>query len=152
MTPSCAQHNGTCSSFGQVICAVGFAVKKGDVKTVEVLLAYRANSSKIEPSSGMSAMTTAFASGSPEVARVLLKYGGNPDSADSSGKSARSVAKKKELKSLLEQFDNGGAEAFEVRQPTMSSVALHCNQEQVTNMLGRQNVAGCNVMLQHALS
>jgi ankyrin repeat protein len=79
-----------------------------------VLLNYRANASAVEPSSGQTAMTAAFSGTAVDVARLLLKFGGNPDAQDRSGKSARAVAKNKDLQQLLGLYDDAGAEAFEV--------------------------------------
>jgi ankyrin repeat protein len=94
-------------------CHTG-AVKKGDLKMAEILLNYRAKSSTIEPSSGLTAMTTAFSSNGLKMATLLLQFGGNPDAQDKTGKSARDVAKRSDLKNALGIFDDGGAEAFEV--------------------------------------
>ena len=82
---------------------------------MKVLLDFHANASAIEPSTGATAMTAAFSANAADVAELLLQYGGNPDAADSNGKTARAVAKKGKLQELLASFDEGGAEAFEVR-------------------------------------
>ena len=65
-------------------------------------------------------MTVAFSSNAADVAELLLKYGGNPDTADKQGKTPRSAAKKGKLQELLAAFDKGGAEAFEVCIVTLS--------------------------------
>lgn len=67
---------------------------KGDLKAMDFLLAYRANSSIVEPASGATALTTAFSKANAQAARLLLAYGGDPDSADKAGKTARALAKK----------------------------------------------------------
>lgn len=91
------------------------AVYRGDTKCAHVLVNYQANATLTEPSSGMSALTIAFSATNEPMARLLLQYGANPDVKDSKGKSARSLAEKHDMKHLINDWDEFGAQAFEVR-------------------------------------
>jgi ankyrin repeat protein len=91
------------------------AVKKGDTKSVAALLQNRATPTAIEPSTGQSALTAAFAANSVNTAKLLLAYGGNPDEEDKAGRTARGLASKNsELSDLIKKWDNQESEAFEV--------------------------------------
>jgi ankyrin repeat protein len=96
------------------MCLALHAVHQANVKCADVLLNYRANSTRIEPSSGLSALTLAASKGNEHMVRLFLQYGGNPDAPDSTGTSARLVATKKPVKALIQEWDDGGAAAFEV--------------------------------------
>ena len=61
---------------------------------MDYLLAYRANSSTIETSSGSTALTLAFTLGNVNAVRLLLQYGGNPDITNRAGKTGRQLAGK----------------------------------------------------------
>ncbi|NJR42824.1 MAG: hypothetical protein HC767_09345 [Akkermansiaceae bacterium] len=79
------------------------------------MLNYRANSSRVELSSGLSATTAAFKKLNAPMAELLLKYGANPDAPDGSGRTGRSLMKKNgKLQELVKQWDADGAAAFEV--------------------------------------
>lgn len=100
------------------------------MKAADILLNYRASPSIIEPSSGVTSMSAAFSSGNTAMSELLMKFGGNPDAKDKSGKTARSLAKKnKELQKLISRFDDLGAEGFEVWQLS----AIHSGQPLVLN-------------------
>jgi ankyrin repeat protein len=90
-------------------------VKKGDAKTVGALLQSNASPSAVEPSSGQSALTAAFAANNVNVAKILMAYGADPDKEDKMGKTARGFASRSsELSNLVKKWDDQGAEAFEV--------------------------------------
>jgi hypothetical protein len=101
------------------------AVSRGDLQSAEVLLNYRANATKAELQSGMSAMTTAFSKGNAPLAQLLMKYGGDPDVEDGSDRTARSMVKKNgKLADFLDKWDADGAMSFEV-SPCFRTVQQH---------------------------
>lgn len=90
------------------------AVTRADLRTAEVLLNYRANATRVELSSGLSAVTAAFSKLNSPMAELLMKFGADPDATDGSGRTGRSLMKKNaKLQELVDRWDANGAAAFE---------------------------------------
>lgn len=88
---------------------------RADLRTAEVLLNYRASATRVELSSGLSAITAAFKKLNAPMAELLMKFGADPDAADGSGRTGRSLMKKNsKLQELVDRWDSDGAAAFEV--------------------------------------
>lgn len=57
------------------------------------------------------------------MAELLMKFGADPDAADGSGRTGRSLMKKNgRLQELVEKWDADGAAAFEVRAQVLDQV------------------------------
>lgn len=93
--------------------AVIEAVRTGDIRFVDSLIQYGASCKIQDNSTGVTPLHIAFQRGSPQISRVLLKYGADPNLADKAGKKAREVASSKDLQALLQDYDKDGSEAFE---------------------------------------
>jgi hypothetical protein len=99
------------------------AVIRADLLTAEVLLSYRANTTRPEPSTGLSGVTAAFKQLNAPMAELLLKYGADPDAPDGNGRTGRSLMKKNgKLQELLQKWDENGALAFEVCVQVLDTV------------------------------
>mmetsp|Transcript_32536 Transcript_32536/g.92265 ORF Transcript_32536/g.92265 Transcript_32536/m.92265 type:complete len:373 (-) Transcript_32536:421-1539(-) len=100
------------------------AAQMEDSQSAEILLQYHGNASLPAPMSGESPFVAAAKRLDPMMIRLFLKYGHSPDIADGHGDAPREVILDVEVNplddsdvravlALLEQFDEGGAEAFE---------------------------------------
>ena len=91
------------------------AVTRADLRTAEALLNYRAYTSRVELSSGMSAITAAFTKLNAPMVELLMKFGADPDAADGSGRTGRTLVKKNaKLQEIVDKWDADGSVAFEV--------------------------------------
>lgn len=89
------------------------ATKYLNYDAVDLLIQYGAFANAKEPATGLSALHVANEKGSDQIARLLIKYGADPNQKDKRGKAAREFAPTVSIRDLIAQYDNGGHAAFE---------------------------------------
>lgn len=94
------------------------AVKTRELKYVDALIQHGVTVSVKEPYTGASPILIAFQNNLPDIARMLLAYGADPEAQAKNGKSAEDVASSAAIKDLLDRWIKDGPMAFEDKPGT----------------------------------
>ncbi|PNH01707.1 Zygote-specific protein 3 [Tetrabaena socialis] len=96
------------------------AVRVKELKFVDALLQYGSLAKSKDPATGATPLHVAFQQNLPQIAKMLLQYGADPNDKDKAGKMARDFAPSKEVRELILAYDADGPMAFEDAPGTWS--------------------------------
>lgn len=89
------------------------AVRTKDIRYTDALIQFGAIANSRDPATKSSPIAFAFQNGLVDIAKMLLAYGADINTADKSGAKPRDFAPTQEIAALIRAWDADGAQAFE---------------------------------------